>query len=146
MVISESSIILERSGNPLGEQPMSHLTTHKHRKSSYLHAYKAPVFCLLFSVFCHLHLSRTLYKSALFMQNKPNFRKPKMNLSFYSTRDYENISDWTLSQNKPNPSGLRCLLRSCRTDQTQSRNSYRAPMLEIGFGCRDNLLDLGVLI
>ena len=25
-----------------------------------------------------------------FMQNKPNFRKAKMNLNFYSTKDYEN--------------------------------------------------------
>ena len=42
------------------------------RESSYLRAYKAPVFCLLFSVLCHLHLSRTPYKSTHFMQNKPN--------------------------------------------------------------------------
>jgi len=34
---------------------------NQHRESSYLRAYKAP-----------LHLSRTLYKSTLFMQNKPN--------------------------------------------------------------------------
>jgi hypothetical protein len=33
----------------------------QYRESSYLRAYKAP-----------LHLSRTLYKSALIMQNKPN--------------------------------------------------------------------------
>jgi len=60
----------------------------------------------LYSVVCHLssaplHLSRFLYKSALFMQNKPNFRKPKMNLSLLATMDYENISDWTLGENKP---------------------------------------------
>jgi len=48
-----------------------------------------------------LHLSRILYKSALFMQNKPNFRKPKMNVNSLVTIDYENISDWTLGENKP---------------------------------------------
>ncbi len=37
-----------------------------------------------------LHLSRTLYKSALFMQNKANFRNARMNLNFYSTKYYEN--------------------------------------------------------
>ena len=42
------------------------------------------------SVFGPLHLSRTLYKSAPFMQNKPNFRKAKMKLNFYSTKGYEN--------------------------------------------------------
>jgi len=35
------------------------------------------------------------------MQNKPNFRKSQMNLTIFSTKDYENISDWTLGQNKP---------------------------------------------
>jgi len=35
------------------------------------------------------------------MQNKPNFRKPKMNLNSLLTMDYENISDWTLGENKP---------------------------------------------
>ena len=37
-----------------------------------------------------LYLSRVLYKSTLFMQNKPNFRKTKMNLNSYLTKDYEN--------------------------------------------------------
>ncbi len=71
------------------------------------------VCCLQFVIFClesvvcglpmaPLHLSRILYKSALFMQNKPNFRKAKMNLNIYNTMDYENISDWTIGQNKPN--------------------------------------------
>ncbi len=69
---------------------MSHLTTHKYRESIYLRAYKPP-----------LHLSRTLYKSAHFMQNKPNFRKAKMNLNFYTTRAYENKYNWTLGENKP---------------------------------------------
>jgi len=35
------------------------------------------------------------------MQNKPNFQNSQMNLSFYSTRDYENKRNWTLGQNKP---------------------------------------------
>jgi len=36
------------------------------------------------------------------MQNKPNFQKAKMNVNPYITKEYENISDWTLGQNKPN--------------------------------------------
>ncbi len=35
-------------------------------------------------------------------QNKPNFRKARMNLNFYLTKDYENKSNWTLGENKPN--------------------------------------------
>ena len=38
----------------------------------------------------------------LFMQNKPNFRKSQMNVNIYATKDYGNISDWTLGQSKPN--------------------------------------------
>ena len=36
------------------------------------------------------------------MQNKANFRKSQINVNPYYTTDYENISDWTLSENKPN--------------------------------------------
>jgi len=39
---------------------------------------------------------------APFMQNKPNFQKSQMNVNPYNTMDYENISDWTLGENKPN--------------------------------------------
>ncbi len=36
------------------------------------------------------------------MQNKPNFRKTKMNLNFYPTKDYENDNTFRLPENKPN--------------------------------------------
>ena len=62
----------------------------ENRESSYLRAYKA------------LHLSRTLYKSALFMQNKPNFRKPKINVNIYYIKDYHNFIPLTGQKNKPN--------------------------------------------
>ncbi len=39
---------------------------------------------------------------SLFMQNKPNFRKSQMNLKFCKQTDYENISDWTIGESKPN--------------------------------------------
>ena len=38
------------------------------------------------------------------MQNKPNFQKSQMNVSIFSQMDYENLSDWTLGENKPNQS------------------------------------------
>jgi len=60
------------------------------------------VFCFLFSVLAPLHLSRILYKSPLFMQNKPNFQKSQMNVTPYNTTDYENKSNWTLGESKPN--------------------------------------------
>ncbi len=60
------------------------------------------VFCPLSSVLAPLHLSRTLYKSTLFMQNKPNFQKSQMNVNPDNRTDYENIANWTLGENKPN--------------------------------------------
>jgi len=41
---------------------------------------------------------------AYFLQNKPNFRKSQMNVNLYITTDYENKSNWTLGENKPNQS------------------------------------------
>jgi hypothetical protein len=58
---------------------------------------------LLFS-FVALHLSRALYKFNLFMQNKPNFRKRKMNISNYIKKTYENQTLSRSGKNKPNQS------------------------------------------
>ena len=62
-----------------------------HRESSYLRAYKLP-----------LHLSRTLYKSPTFYAKQTQFTKSQMNVNLCLTKDYENIRDWTLGENKPN--------------------------------------------
>jgi len=57
---------------------MNHSTIHKRQRSGYLYPDKA------------LRLSRTLHKSALFMQNKPNFLNTRINLSSILTKPYEN--------------------------------------------------------
>jgi hypothetical protein len=50
----------------------------------------SPVYAhLLFCRILPLHLSRILYKSATFMQNKPNFRKSQMNVNPYNETNYE---------------------------------------------------------
>ena len=48
-----------------------------------------------------LHLSRALYKSTLFMQNKPNFWKSQMNVNKVLTRDYEKRTLGKRGKNKP---------------------------------------------
>jgi len=65
------------------------------------------VLCPLSSVLGPLHLSRTLYKSALFMQNKANLLNAQMNVNLYVTKDYENKSNWKLSKNKPNTNPIK---------------------------------------
>jgi len=41
------------------------------------------------------------------MQNKPNFQKSQMNVNSLLTTDYENKSNWTLGQNKPNSKPIK---------------------------------------
>jgi len=41
------------------------------------------------------------------MQNKPNFQKSQMNVIAYNTKDYENIANWTLGENKPNSNPIK---------------------------------------
>jgi len=65
-------------------------------KALYLRAYKAP-----------LHLSRTLYKSAHFMQNKPNFKDAQMNVSSLITMNYKNFIPLAVQKNKPNSNPIK---------------------------------------
>jgi len=44
---------------------------------------------------------------SLFMQNKPNFQKSQMNVISVITTHYENITNWTLGQNKPNSNPIK---------------------------------------
>jgi len=44
------------------------------------------------------------------MQNKANFLKSQVNVNPYNTTDYENKSDWTLGENKPNTKPIKANL------------------------------------
>ena len=65
-------------------------------RATYLRAYKAP-----------LHLSRVLYKSTLFMQNKPNLLNAQMNVSSAITMNYEQKTMNYANKNKPNTNPIR---------------------------------------
>jgi len=67
-------------------------------------------------VFCPLHLSRTLYKSSLFMQNKPNFRKSQMNVNIYYTKVYKNETAFRRRKNKPNSNPIKPNCRKGKID------------------------------
>jgi len=49
-----------------------------------------------------LHLSRILYKSALFMQNKPNVKYAQINVNSYMKSIYEILDTWLSGKNKAN--------------------------------------------
>ncbi len=67
-------------------------------------------FLALLSPIGPLHLSRTLYKSHLFMQNKANFLDALMNVTSLITVDSENKSNWTLGENKANTKPIKANL------------------------------------
>jgi len=50
----------------------------------------------------------------LFMQNKPNLRKSQMNLKFCKQMAYENKSNRTLGQNKPNSNPIKPNLQKAK--------------------------------
>ena len=64
------------------------------------------------SVLRPLHLSRTLYKSTLFMQNKPNLLDAKMNVKSYNTEDYENETAFRPKKTNPISSKAKMNVKS----------------------------------
>jgi len=81
---------------------MSHKNNNKNSHPA-LKIFKCwvPQFCIFNFDFCILKLTNQFES---IMQNKPNFRNAKMNLNSYLTKYYENKSNWTLGENKPNQS------------------------------------------
>jgi len=61
----------------------------------------------ILNILVALHLSRALYKSTLFLQNKPNLLDTQMNVSSVLTKDYENKSNWKLGENKANTNPIK---------------------------------------
>ena len=65
-------------------------------------ACRGVAFCEAGSSLAPLHLSRALYKSALFMQNKPNLLDDQMTVSSIITMNYQNFIPLAGQKNKPN--------------------------------------------
>ena len=59
------------------------------------------------------------------MQNKANFQKSQMNVNPYNTTDYENKSNWTLGENKPNSNPIQTQSKPIKANkmpkQTQNK-------------------------
>jgi len=63
------------------------------------------------------------------MQNKANFQKSQMNVSIFSQKAYENKSNWTLGENKPNSNPI-CrrvkLMQSVYLQRNMKKNADRS--------------------
>jgi len=82
------------------------------------------VLCSLSSVVGPLHLSRTLYKSTLFIQNKPNFQKSQINSSAYIKMTYKNKTAFGLVQNKPNQTQFKAKTKPICQKSKMNVNIY----------------------
>jgi len=71
-------------------------------------------FCEAGSSLCPLHLSRELYKSPLFMQNKPNVKDAHINVNSYIKNKYEKLDTWLSGKNKPNSNPNKPNLRKAK--------------------------------
>ena len=55
----------------------------------------------------HLYICRERSTNQLFYGKQTQFPKSQMNVSIFSTKDYENKSNWTLGQSKPNSNPIK---------------------------------------
>jgi len=53
-----------------------------------------------------------------FYAKQTQFPKSQINVNLYNITDYENISDWTLGQNKPNSNPIKSNLRKAKMNVT----------------------------
>ena len=69
-------------------------------------------------------LSTLFNHFTMIMQNKPNFRKSQMTVNSVFTRAYENKSNWTLGENKPNSNPIQSqsnpISKQNKANQSQS--------------------------
>ena len=78
--------------------------------------------CALSLVSCFLYNCRgSSTNRPVFLQNKPNFQDTQMNVSANIIKDYENKSDPTLGENKPNSKPI----------QTQTNPICQKPKMNI---------------
>ena len=83
----------------------------------------------------HLYICReSSTNQLLFMQNKPNLLDTQMNVSIFSQMDYENLSDWTIGQNKPNSNPIKPNFTYPKRGKTEVRCWFfsASPLVRLG--------------
>jgi hypothetical protein len=73
------------------------------------------------------------------MQNKPNFQKSQMNVNTYTQKYYENKSNWTLGQNKPNSNPISNAGK--RTKEAKKKKRVSGTFLRLWVAGKIDFLD-----
>jgi len=60
-----------------------------------------------------------------FMQNKPNFRKVKLNLNQVLTRDYEQLDTWSIRKNEPKTNPIEPKTNPILANKTPIRTQFK---------------------
>ncbi len=121
---SKSSIILERSGNPLGELPIMSIENptlalvgaEPAAARHFRHFIRRGGFSSLFTNLSSTSVENPLQISS-FYAKQTQFPKSQMNVNLYNTRDYENKPNWTLGENKPNSNPIKACPERSRMGQ-----------------------------
>jgi len=59
------------------------------------------------------------------MQNKANLLDAQMNVNLVYTKDYENIANWKLGENKPNSKPIKANTKPIQTQFTGCSNERK---------------------
>jgi hypothetical protein len=72
--------------------------------------------------------------SGCFMQNKPNLLYAQMNISSVITKDYENIANCKLGENKPNSNPIKANTNPIRTQYEPKTNPIKPNLVRHSLG------------
>ena len=76
-----------------------------------------------------------------FMQNKANFQKTQMNVSIFSKMAYENKSNRTLGENKPNSNPIKAYPERSRMGQFSSRKTDATGTIQTSYNAAARLCE-----
>ena len=72
------------------------------------------------------HPAKLANYNLIIMQNKPNSRIAKMNLTFFPTKDYKNETAFGPKQNKPNQTQFKNQTNAAAFDKSAKRRTISA--------------------
>jgi hypothetical protein len=89
----------------------------------FLHAIRYTRFCPQYAVRSTVYAVR---KNNLFMQNKANFRKVKLNVTKVLTKDYDRIDTWSIGKNEPKTNPNEPKTNPIKANKMPKQTQYKA--------------------
>ena len=64
-------------------------------------------------------------KNILFMQNKPNFRKVKLNVTKVLAKDYDQLDTWSIGKNKAKTNPIQTQTNPIKANKTPKQTQFK---------------------